>query len=445
MASLRLLAFCLPILPLSAAQEPGASSPPPPGQVLEEEPAVKPLSPSDLEAYEELTDLVEVPTEIGARRLGAIDTRPTSLLRALGMRFFPVFSQEFQWDDNVLLEDPGSEDSARLDVTRLGLFTRGAFWGGRGEVDLGYLLRSVHTNADSSTFDDFQEHFGAGSVRVDGSAGFARAGFKLENRTQPVAIQATGPVFAQDERDIRSLYAQVGVFPSAHTLLDVGVDQSEVDHDVRSLSHLDGTQRQFSARAGLRTGAESLVYVKGGVGTWKFDAGPTLALADDDFAFATVGLEWTRLEALEVVAEIGARSDDFDDSGTFEPGDKNTEVVGSVRARAALGPDTRLSGALLRTVAPATASNFQLVNRLDVSLDRLFGDRLRGRGGTFVEQSDPSEQDDSRRVGLGFGLRYELSHNIDFGADYEWRRRDADEPGGDYRDSRLTFGFGLRF
>jgi len=458
MALLRLLPVCLPLLPFLGAQEPLPVKPSPQGEVIDqkEESLVGLASPADLEAYEELADLVQVPTEIGARRLGSIDPSPTSVLRAIGMRFFPVARQDFQWDDNILLED-SSPHSARLSLTNLGLFARGGFWGGRGEVDLGYLLQAVAADTSAPDYDNFTEQYGAANVKVEGSAGYARAGFKQEMRTQPIEIQSVGSTFAQDDRDIQSLYAQVGVVPTARTLVDVSVDQRVTDHEKRQVSHLDGTQREFAARAGLRASADSLLYLKGAVGTWRFQSGtsstgtgpPRVSLGDDDFAYATVGLEWTRVASLEVLAEVGARHDDFDDAtlpgGGTEEGESSTELVGSVRARAALGADTRLSGAILRTIAPATGSNFQLVNRLDLSLDRFFGDRLRGKGGTFYEKSDPSEQEDSARFGLGLGLRYELSRTLDAGADWEWRERKADGTGGDYTDQRFTIGVALRF
>jgi putative beta-barrel porin BBP2 len=456
MALLRLLPVCLLLLPVSGtqgvlwAQEPLPVKPSPQGEVIDQpETAVGLATPADLETYEELVDLVQVPTEIGARRMGSIDPTPTSVLRALGMRFFPVLRQDFQWDDNILLEDDSSPHSARLSLTNLGVFARGGFWGGRGALDLGYLLEAVAADTSAPGYDNFVEQYGAANFRVEGSQAYARAGFKVEDRTQPVEIQSVGSTFAQDDRDIRSLYAQVGIVPSPRTLLDVSVDFRETDHARGDLARLDGTRNEFAARAGLRASTDSLLYVKGAVGTWRFDEGTagglTTSLADDDFVYATVGLEWTRVQSLEVLAEVGARRDEFDDSGTFEGEDDNTELVGSVRARAVLGADTRLSGAILRTVAQATDSNFQLVNRLDLSLDSLFGDRLRGKGGTFYEKSDPSEQEESERFGLGLGLRYELSRTLDVGADWEWRERKADGSGGDYTDRRLTVGVALRF
>ncbi|MGH7150174.1 MAG: outer membrane beta-barrel protein, partial [Planctomycetota bacterium] len=321
----------------------------------------------------------------------------------------------------------------------------------------GYLLKAVSADTSAPDYDNFTEQYGAANFRVEGSAGYARVGYKQELRTQPIEIQAVESTFAQDDRDIQSLYAQVGVVPTPRTLLDLSVDQRVTNHEKRLVAHLDGTRREFAARAGLRASADSLLYVKGAVGTWRFQSGtgstvagpPPISLGDDDFLYATVGLEWTRVESLELLAEVGARRDDFDDAtlpnGISEEGDANTELVGSVRARAALGADTRLSGALLRTIAPATASNFQLVNRLDLSLDGLFGDRLRGKGGTFYEKSDPSEQEESERFGLGLGLRYELNRSLDVGADWEWRERKADGSGGDYTDRRLTIGVALRF
>jgi len=454
-ASLRAIALALLAGPL-AAQEPDPQeerppkapsvAPQPPSEEESGEAILGALTAGDLEAYEDLADLVLLPTEIGAPRLGALDPQPSSVLRLLGLRFFPVVRQDFLWDDNILLSESNTR-SSRIDITNLGLFTRGEFWGGRATLDLGYLASLHNPNISSSVYDDFIEQFGAAHLRIEGNGWRASGGYKVENRTQPVAIQFSGALFAQAERTIRTGTARLGVDLGDHWLAEVGFDGGETAYDPGALDYLDGDVLEVSGRLGWRAEEETLFYLRGAVGEVDFATGGVSELPDDDFVEVTVGVERREPGRYDLSADVGFRGDDFDGTNSFgDTDDSHTDVVSRVRGRLWLREDFPIVASYLRTVAPATASNFQGIDRGDLSLEPAFLDaRLRTRAGLFFEVGRPSNQGDNTRFGAGIGGRYSFLRHLDVGADFEYRQRISDDAGGDYENRRFTAGVAFRF
>jgi hypothetical protein len=424
---------------LSFAQEPETPQEP-------EKDFLSALTAGDLEAYEDLSDLVLLPTEIGARRIGALDPEPSSVFHLAGFRFFPVARQDFLWDDNVLLAE-SNRRSSRVDITNLGLFTRGEFWGGRAQLDLGYLASINRPAISSDVYDDFTEQYGSSYGRVDGNGWYASGGYKIENRTQPVAIQFSGPQFAQAERTIRTGTARLGAFLGDHFLAEVGFDGGETAYDPGSLDYLDGEEIEVSGRLGWRADEDSLFYLRGTAGEGDFASDGTSELPDDDVVEVVAGVETQDVGRYELRAEVGYRHDEFHGTNTFgDTDDSHDDVVALVRGRLWLGETFPLLASYLRTIARATGSNFQVIDRGDLAIEPAFVDaRLRARAGLSFESGRPSNQGNNTRFAAGIGGRFSLHRWFDLGADFEYRQRISDDPGGDYVDRRFTAGFAVRF
>jgi len=161
---------------------------------------------------------------------------------------------------------------------------------------------------------------------------------------------------------------------------------------------------------------------------------------------------------------IGFRTDRFDDAEVYRVGsdrlttdtnDKQDDLHAGAQLRWLLGTRTTVSALYVHSTEFSLTGNYQTVDRLDLSVNRIIIPALTARAAVYGEIDRPSAVGESfryepggstkvgrvYRYGAGLGARYALSDFVDVSLHYDaTMRNDTDINGNDYINHQVELG-----
>lgn len=425
----------------------------------------------DPELFASLAEDLLTQSEIGTNRPGEISLRPDRALKVGSLRLYPLLRQTFILDDNIFLTDTvngersagnpnphvGSRESDLISRTDAGFLSQLDFGDGDHHFDFG---GQISHNEFTRRSLEYREEYVGGSVVLTFNRVRLQVGDRWEHRFDPIEIEFTDKL----ERTINTAFASAGFEGD-----DFGFEVDFVREDTRFIG-FEQTRGVLATTTSLRNfdRAETRVEVRPMVrltdSLWGFIEYAYLrrmvdeqALPDSDANRFSFGVRGDVNERLRVLARLGWIDEDFetdafsiDGMGNIIPfvdsrDSRNGDVQANVQAIYDLEDLTRIELNYIRLSQFATSSNFQMLDRADLSILRQFYPNVLGRFGTFYEYVRPSNIQNSSRVGAGVGVQYLISSLISLNADYAYRRRNSSLRGGDFSNHVLAFGATVRF
>ncbi len=430
--------------------------------------------------FDALSTDILTQAELGFDRPGEIAIRPDRYLKVGALNIYPLLRQSFIFDDNINLTDTvqgereggnpnphvGVRESDIIAKTDVGFLSQLEFSEGDHLLEFG---GQIENNEFLQSSLEYREEYYGANVKLNFNKLSFSVGDRWEHRYDPIEIQFTNKL----ERVINTAFASAAV--------DVDAFRLEVDFHREDSRYIDFKQNVGGGNAAaLRSldRAESAVEVR-----------PMMAIDEATFAFIeyaylvrnmdeqalpdatanrfSVGVTGTPNDRMRLWVRVGWIDEDFDTdafslidptlpptpgniSPFVDPHDsRNGDVVGEVRVEYDLEDLTRVDFSYQRVSQFSTASNFQMVDRMDVAFLKQFYPNLLGRVGGYYEYQRPSNTNNSSRFGVGIGLQYLISSWVTLDADYAYRRRNSSvktgSGGSDYFNNVLGVGATVRF
>lgn len=430
-------------------------------------------------------------SEVGGRRLGYVPVWPRGELKLGAFRVLPYLREGVEYVSNFYRAhatgDGGhgdrANDSAWTHVNQLGAKTDAAFMGGRlrllGSIDTTWNVRyddstddngtpSISGDDDVKKADTFEMNSELGASYSFESGMYVRGGLAYERRADPIDVEPT----AEFQRTNRRTYLTVGfnkdIIFDSKMRFEVGTAMRDVIGREEELSDVDRTEANYYVkasypfwkettrifgRARYRQDERESQAINDGY-TWGFDAGLE----------GTIPLTEGERRGLRGQVSLGFDSSLYDDD-TYTAGSsdviadenrRNTSVAVNGLIQYTHSRKTSFDLRLLRTNQFGFHGNYQIVNRVDLSMNYVFNPSLAGRIGTFWEYDEPSgrrqaqpvgsgditgEYPNVTRGGIGAGVRYKVNDWLDWDVQYDYENRNNRLTG--FTNHRASMGFTL--
>ncbi len=442
----------------------------------------------EMQAAREVYNDVTQPIEIGSRRLGRIATQPREVFRMGGFTFFPELREEVIWDSNLFLTERQVK-SSWLFRHILGGYAYGEFADQRVRLDLGYQVEFNNYTRNPVRIPsgtgvgvspprdiDHSQQFANARLRFDYNRFFASAQWKYENLYDPIRIDLENPVpgsplvFNGEDlrRNLVMAEARAGFHADDDRMLtfEGRYQFLSAQYNASQLSFFDSHENRFSARGSYRVAARHSVYGEFVYGIRDYtdpsnsNVVPALAeanrLNDEIYREYALGFTGEVQDNVTYEARLAYRYDNFEEDSALgfveekinRPGssdNKHRDLVGSLAVTAVPTDELSVSARYLRAIAGSPSSNFQVIDRIDSYALYDFTPEATGRLAGFYEHSNPSNAQRVSRYGIGAGILYRLTPNVQLGLDYEYRYRISQVRFGDYLRHQFALTIALSF
>jgi hypothetical protein len=160
---------------------------------------------------------------------------------------------------------------------------------------------------------------------------------------------------------------------------------------------------------------------------------------------ASLGIRFRHSEALEFVGRVGVRHESYDDNIVAEADDD--ETAPEIEARATWFPHQggTVDFSLLHTNEHSPISNFQTMDRGEITYGFGILAGLRAQVGVGAEFVDPSRGTDFERYTARLGARWALVSYAHLTFDVLARTREASSSAAEYDNTVISLGAEMRF
>ena len=404
----------------------------PPMEAAEENDAGALLSTDSL-GWQALANDLFVSGESGFSNPSRVEPDPRRAFKFGPVDLLPKWDEELMYDDNVFLTEDDEEDDLVL-RSRFGLLTDWAIGSTGHRVTAGYdMLRNWFSGGESK---NFVEQFASAQLELNFRHLRMTIGDRWEDRTDPVLSVFTGKI----ERTINTPHATVGWYEDS-PYWEGRVHRVSTAYEDAAFEAFDRDEDLAFVEYGWLSQEEMWFFVRGSFIDRLFDEDGL-----NDMVGGTVsgGVRYRRGPEFDGSARIGLRYETFDDDFGSED---DTVIHPEVEARGywwATRIDA-LDGRYLHTTEFSPVSNYEILDRAELGLTRLFTPRVRGRFGVGLEHVNPSDVSDTFwRYIAGAGVTWRLRDFVDLTANWRVRIRKTDEPNGDYTGNQISIGFAVR-
>jgi hypothetical protein len=396
-------------------------------------------------------------SQIGSRGRGNVPIWPRGAMKLGPVQIFPYLEGRIGWTNHVY--DDERRGSSWYATAGGGVAGKLDLAGGRADLTFGGDYR--HTDYFAGENESYFEWtVGAGVAYRFGNGVWIKGGVKWEHLVDPVDLDEVGEL----RRDQVYPYIDLGFDDAfgSKLKLEVGVDFFNAQYADREFDTSDRSETNAHVRLSYPFIQDTTrLYVQ-----YDFYYGrrDSQRINDLDSGHEVSGgiegtIPLTKSERLTGELGFGYRNDLYAPPSTLNIGtgqyptddDRRQGIVTAYGAlRYLMGPNTSFDLRLLRTLDFSATSNYQIVNRGDLSMTHNCLPNLVSRLTVFAENSDPSGDgsqgaQDMTRFGFGVGSRFMIQDNADLDFAFNWSRRNTSRVGYDTTILDASLGLTIHF
>ena len=441
-------------------------------------------NPEDLEEtfFRLAQDFVST-SEIGVRRLGHVPIWPRGELKVWKIRILPYLRQGVEWDTNIYkrnvteLKRPSPDDkegrqTGWTHTNQAGFLADMLMNGGRTRVSMSADSRwQVRYRQEQP--DDWELDSQVGVNHRFNRDVWAAVGYAYERRSDPIEVDFTDRFRRTNNRSFVQVGLDRDIFFGTKADLKVGVNYRDVQPHETGLDDSDRAETEYFARvsypfwkkttriygqARYRDDNRESDKINDG-NVWGFDLGiaGSIPLREGEYR----GLRGDVSVGFDHAAyENETFSDDNGVQYYRDENDRNTSLRLQAALQYIMNPRTSIDLRYLRANQFSFRGNYQITDRVDLTLTTNLSRKLVGRFQAFAERSDPSgltlakpvdgrphdttHHDNVSRGGVGVGFRYPIEDWVDLDVSFDWETRNA-EHDNSYSNVRGIMGLTFYF